>query len=205
MTVEEKRKAVQKYCSSKGVSCEKCVLSGGDWAHKCKGIGGVKDCLHIRAASEEELDRALVLINGNTDAEFIGCEYCKYMCKGENEPPCLFCKHNKKSGSEEYMTAPELYEPLGTYAACAVLPVKKETEGRGENMKVKENQLCTIELEVLDNSCMSVAHAICKYYTKSNSVEENALIDLDEVAEHIDAYVRAERKALEYKKLAEEG
>lgn len=72
-------------------------------------------------------------------------------------------------------------------------------------MQVKENQLCTIELEVLDDSCMSVAHAICKYYTKSNSVKENALIDLDEVAEHIDAYVRAERKALEYKKLAEEG
>lgn len=72
-------------------------------------------------------------------------------------------------------------------------------------MQVKENQLCTIELEVLDNSCMSVALAICKYYTKNNSSKENALIDLDELTEHIDAYVRAERKALEYKRLAEEG
>lgn len=72
-------------------------------------------------------------------------------------------------------------------------------------MQVKENQLRTIELEVLDTSCMSVAHAICKYYEKSNSSKESALIDLEELVEHIDAYIRAEDKLLKRKKLAEEG
>lgn len=72
-------------------------------------------------------------------------------------------------------------------------------------MAVKENNLSTIELEVLDTSCMSVALAICKYYTKNNSSKENALIDLEEVVEHIDAYIRAEDKLLKRKKLTEEG
>lgn len=195
MTISEKKAILIDYC--KKTDCGDCVLRRPDcWSHFT-----AFNCLEIDDASEEELDRALVLINEQTNAKFIGCEYCKYMDKGEAEPPCLYCKHNKEFGSEEYMTAPELYEP----STGEVLPVARETEERGENMKVKENQLRTIELEVLDDSCLSVALAICKYYTKNNSHKENALIDLDELTEHIDAYVGAERKALEYKKLTEEG
>lgn len=62
-----------------------------------------------------------------------------------------------------------------------------------------------IQLEVADGSALQVAYAICKYYLKNNSYKETALIDLDELTEHIAAYVRAERKALEIKRLAEEG
>jgi len=60
-----------------------------------------------------------------------------------------------------------------------------------------------IQLEVGDGSVMSVANAICKHYVQYSDTEKG-LIAMDELTEHIDAYVRAERKALEYKKLAEE-
>ena len=84
----------------------------------------------------------------------------------------------------------------------AVLPVVMETEGASENSKTA----AVIQLEVKDNSPMQIAYAIrnyiWEYYGKDYEI---ALIALDELTEHIDAYVRAERKALEYKKLAEEG
>ena len=59
--------------------------------------------------------------------------------------------------------------------------------------------MCTIELEVLDSSCLQVAHALCKRSLKVNDSKECALIDLEELAEHINAFVRAERKELELK------
>lgn len=63
-----------------------------------------------------------------------------------------------------------------------------------------------IQLEVKDNSPMQIAYAIRNYiWEYYRDKYEIALIALDELTEHIDAYVRAERKALEYKKLAEEG
>lgn len=52
-----------------------------------------------------------------------------------------------------------------------------------------------IEFEVLDNSALQVAYAVCKYYLKNNSDKELALIDLDEVTKHINAFVEAERLA----------
>lgn len=52
-----------------------------------------------------------------------------------------------------------------------------------------------VEFEVLDYSTLQMAHAICKYYLKSNSKKELALIDLDELVKHIKAYVEAERLA----------
>ena len=67
--------------------------------------------------------------------------------------------------------------------------------------------VCKIELEVLDNSNLQVAHAICKRYVNNNSIIENALIDLEELTAHIEAYVSAEKKALEVerKRAEEEG
>lgn len=60
--------------------------------------------------------------------------------------------------------------------------------------------MCTIELEVLDSSCLQIAHALCKRSLKVNTSQECALIDLEELAEHINAFVKAERKALEIEK-----
>ena len=54
-----------------------------------------------------------------------------------------------------------------------------------------------IELEVVDNSSIGMTHALIKYYKQCNSVEGNHLIDLEEIAEHIRAYVKAER-AVDY-------
>ena len=78
-----------------------------------------------------------------------------------------------------------------------VLPVR-EAEGI-------KSAATVIQLEVTDSSPMQIAYAICNFFEESWDTEENALIQLDELTEHIDAYVRAERKALEYKKMAEEG
>lgn len=53
-----------------------------------------------------------------------------------------------------------------------------------------------IELEVMDNSSIGVAHSLIKYYFRCNVKKENALIDLEEVSAHINAYVDAERKSM---------
>lgn len=62
-----------------------------------------------------------------------------------------------------------------------------------------------IQLEAVSIAPMQIAYAICKFYEELYDTAESALIDLDELTEHIGARVRAYRKALEYKKLAEEG
>ncbi len=145
MTTEEKRKVLREYCRKTGDTAQLCVLKEKDWQHKCASCMGYDcDCLYISAASEEELDMALELI--------------------------------EKSG--------------------CVLPVR-EAEG------IKSAEMVLL-LEVGDGSAMRVAHAICKESVQTMGGKENALIYLDELTEHIDAYVRAERKALEYKKMAEE-
>lgn len=53
-----------------------------------------------------------------------------------------------------------------------------------------------IELEVMDNSAIGVAHSLIKYYLKCNAKKENALIDLEEVSDHINLYIDAERKSI---------
>lgn len=53
-----------------------------------------------------------------------------------------------------------------------------------------------IELEVMDNSSIGVAHSLIKHYLKCNAKRENALIDLEELSDHINAYVDAERKSM---------
>lgn len=60
MTVEEKRDLVVSYCGRS--KCEGCVLITDDWRHKNA------KCLKIYTADEDELDRALELINGSTTA-----------------------------------------------------------------------------------------------------------------------------------------
>lgn len=84
----------------------------------------------------------------------------------------------------------------------ALLLIKKE-EIWAAKIKKLESVAAVIQLEVGDCSIMSVANAICKHYVQYSDTEKG-LINLDELTEHIDAYVRAERKALEYKKLTAE-
>jgi hypothetical protein len=51
---------------------------------------------------------------------------------------------------------------------------------------------------LMDDSVQQVAHALCKYYLENNCKNiELAVIDLEELADHILAYTRAERKFLE--------
>lgn len=61
MTVEEKRKALDEYCRDNGKCRVKCALLGGKWEHRT-----VFGCLDIDESDEEELDRALALIDGAT-------------------------------------------------------------------------------------------------------------------------------------------
>lgn len=90
--------------------------------------------------------------------------------------------------------------------AIRLIKSKASDEGAAlveAQIKELKSAAAVIQLEVGDGSVMSVANAICKHYVQYSDTEKG-LIELDELTEHIDAYVRAERKALEYKKLAEE-
>ena len=44
-------------------------------------------------------------------SEFVSCELCKYDDISPYEKPCINCRHNVSPSSDEYYTAPELYEP----------------------------------------------------------------------------------------------
>lgn len=96
----------------------------------------------------------------------------------------------------------ELDEALRLIKSEASDAVAALVEAQIKELKSAE---VVIQLEVGDGSALRVAHAICKESVQTLNGKENALIYLDELTEHIDAYVRAERKALEYKKLTEEG
>lgn len=61
-----------------------------------------------------------------------------------------------------------------------------------------------IKLELDDESCMSVANAICNYCVNRMGDDETALIFMEELTEHIDSAVRAKKKWLEYQKSKEE-
>lgn len=55
--------------------------------------------------------------------------------------------------------------------------------------------MCKIEFEMLDHSALQMAYVICLYYMKNNSEKELALIDLEELVKHINAFIEAERLA----------
>ena len=58
--------------------------------------------------------------------------------------------------------------------------------------------LVTISLEMLDNTPAQMADALCRYYVQENCKNmKHAVIDLEELAEHILAYTKAERKFFE--------
>ena len=60
------------------------------------------------------------------------------------------------------------------------------------------DELITIELKLIDDSAQQMAYALCKYYLTSNCHNiKPTVIDLEELAEHILAYTKAERKMLE--------
>lgn len=59
MTIEKKRNKVYRYCGGRGSGCGSCKLRVGGWKHETDNT-----CLSISNADEDELDRALALING---------------------------------------------------------------------------------------------------------------------------------------------
>lgn len=102
MTIKEKRDTLYDYCGD----CDKCKLRTGDWKH----FDTNGECLMISSADEDELDRALELINA-TAPEYVDCGHCKYADCDEDTEPCASCKHNQLVWTEEYYSAPENYEP----------------------------------------------------------------------------------------------
>lgn len=59
-----------------------------------------------------------------------------------------------------------------------------------------EKVICTIQIEVLDETPLSLAHALTDYYMSRNS-EKIGLIMLQELAEHIEVAVRAVSRSIE--------
>ncbi len=60
------------------------------------------------------------------------------------------------------------------------------------------NEIVRIELKLVDDSAQQMAYVLCKYYLNANCKNiEPTVIDLEELAEHILAYTKAERKMLE--------
>ena len=57
MTVEEKKRFVQAYCRT--TSCDSCLLAIGGWKHQ---IGGQSACLYIEMNCEDDLDRAIKIL-----------------------------------------------------------------------------------------------------------------------------------------------
>lgn len=62
-----------------------------------------------------------------------------------------------------------------------------------------------IQLQLPDESCMSLANAICKHCRGAMNDGQTALIYLEELVEHIDSHIRAERKWLEYYERSQKG
>ena len=52
----------------------------------------------------------------------------------------------------------------------------------------------TLKLEMMDNSPQQMSYALCEYYKRINSGSNTTLIELEELAEHILSYVKAEWK-----------
>ena len=62
--------------------------------------------------------------------------------------------------------------------------------------KMKECKLYTIELDVIDHNPISIAIAIIDHFNKYTEID-NALIMLQETAEHIESHVKAVTKIRE--------
>lgn len=63
MSIEKKRNIAHEYCFNS--RCEDCVLKDQEWTHSLNSRG--EKCISIKDASEEELDKALALIHGDTN------------------------------------------------------------------------------------------------------------------------------------------
>ena len=57
-----------------------------------------------------------------------------------------------------------------------------------------------IQFEMMDSSALQMAHALIKFYMHRNLNREIGVIDLEEFAEHIMAFVKAEKKQIELQK-----
>ena len=62
-----------------------------------------------------------------------------------------------------------------------------------------------IQLQLPDESCMALANAICNHCRGAMTDGQTALIYLEELVEHIDSHIRAERKWLEHYERSQKG
>ena len=60
--------------------------------------------------------------------------------------------------------------------------------------------MCEIRLKVMDSSPLQMAYALKQYYEDMHAIKDFVLIDLEELSEHINMYVQAQRKVLEVSK-----
>jgi hypothetical protein len=104
--VEHKRALVENYCNN--TDCDECVLRVGGWEHVVH-FADDRNCLYIEGATEEELDRAIDLIQNAVKANVEPTEdrpdYWANVCEIQ--------KRQTKKGVEKYGRRLEDNEDLG--------------------------------------------------------------------------------------------
>lgn len=81
MKTAEMREKLREYC--KKTFCDECVLCGHEWEETAR-----EGCLSINASREEDLTRALAIING----EKCICPTCRYFDAQYDDTECIGCK-----------------------------------------------------------------------------------------------------------------
>lgn len=132
------------------------------------------------------------------------CGNCKYTnCESSGEP-CSSCDGT-------YLRTFTNWEPKEEKSCKTCDSIKDDTidnpceqcfQGAEPEPHLEQTGM-VIQLDIGDESCMSVANAICNYCEQRNTDIETALIFMEELTEHIDSYVRAERKWMDYYKSME--
>ena len=127
------------------------------------------------------------------------CSTCGANAHGKDCKNCL--DHSNWKPKEDPMSKVE----NGFSPTIGGIPnVMREVVGMDKLKTQQEESGTTIVLKIMDESAMALANTIRKYVSVKIDDIETALIYLDELSEHIDTYVRAERKWLEYQKRKEE-
>ena len=143
------------------------------------------------------------------------CKTCKYETTPFDHAPCVLCKRSDGMGGiistnwEPKENPMSKVESRISPSIGAIPNAVREVVGLDELNKEEPKVIdvlpgVVIKLELDDETCMSVANAICNYCVNRMGDDETALIFMEELTEHIDSAVRAKKKWLEYQKSKEE-
>lgn len=142
------------------------------------------------------------------------CKTCKHETTPFGHATCVLCKRSDGMGgttSINWEPKDDVISKVESRFSPSIggIPnAMREVVGMGEldkeEPKVIDVSGMVIKLELDDESCMSVANAICNYCVNRMGDDETALIFMEELTEHIDSAVRAKKKWLEYQKSKEE-